>query len=191
MFSKFLRILFVPKIMYCYIEFKLDILKTYLILFLIRVKELFEPIVLKTKGDGCLLFLKAFLKIFCSKKRKIGKENLYSTKNQLGRNETCCAEDNHNWVTCVKRTSQIRIWRNIEFSRNCSKFHIFTTIVIFQLVFQSQIVIYYTNCFYPIHFHGSSMRGILFFNFASCKPLTLTWVSFLTLHQFAKLSSLQ
>ena len=45
--------------MYCYIEFKLRYLK-YLKLFSIRVKELFEPIVLRKKGDGFLLFLKAF-----------------------------------------------------------------------------------------------------------------------------------
>ena len=45
--------------MHCYIEFKLSYLKN-LKLFSIRVKELFEPIVLPKKGDGFLLFLKAF-----------------------------------------------------------------------------------------------------------------------------------
>ena len=47
--------------MYCYLEFKLRYLKN-LKLFLIRVKELFEPIVLqkKKKGDGFLLFLNVF-----------------------------------------------------------------------------------------------------------------------------------
>ena len=44
---------------YCYTEFKLRYLKN-LKLFSIRVKELFEPIVLRKKGDGLLLFLKAF-----------------------------------------------------------------------------------------------------------------------------------
>ena len=44
---------------YCYLEFKLCYLKN-LKLFLIRVKELFEPIVLQRKVDGFLLFLKAF-----------------------------------------------------------------------------------------------------------------------------------
>ena len=37
--------------MYCYHEFKLRYFKN-LKLFLIRVKELFEPIVLRKKGDG-------------------------------------------------------------------------------------------------------------------------------------------
>ena len=46
--------------MYCYLEFKLRYLKN-LKLFSVRVKELFEPINLrKKKGDGFLLFLKAF-----------------------------------------------------------------------------------------------------------------------------------
>ena len=45
-------------IVYCYLEFKLRYLKN-LKLFLIRVKE-FEPIVLRRKDDGFLLFLKAF-----------------------------------------------------------------------------------------------------------------------------------
>ena len=47
--------------MYFYLEFKLRYLKN-LKLFLIRVKELFEPIEVRGggKGDGFLLFLKAF-----------------------------------------------------------------------------------------------------------------------------------
>ena len=44
---------------YCYLEFKLRYL-TNLKLFSIRVKELFKLIVLRRKGDGFLLFLKAF-----------------------------------------------------------------------------------------------------------------------------------
>ena len=46
-------------IVYWYLEFKLRSLKN-LKLFSIRVKELFEPIVLRRKGDGFLLLLKAF-----------------------------------------------------------------------------------------------------------------------------------
>ena len=46
-------------IVYCYLEFKLRYLKS-LKLFSIRVKELFELIALRNKGDGCLLLLKAF-----------------------------------------------------------------------------------------------------------------------------------
>ena len=36
---------------------------------------------------------------FALKKCKIGKGNLYSTKNQFGRKQICCAEDNHNYVS--------------------------------------------------------------------------------------------
>ena len=78
-------------------------------MFSIRVKELFEPIVLHTKkkGDGFLLFLKAFswetdlwltLGDFAVKFRKIGKENLNLIENWLNRNKMWCALDNHN--TC-------------------------------------------------------------------------------------------
>ena len=45
----------------CYLEFKLHYLKN-LKLFSIRVKELFEPIVLRKKVMGFALFLKHFLK---------------------------------------------------------------------------------------------------------------------------------
>ena len=43
-------------IVYCYLEFKLSNLK----LFSITIKELHEPVVLWNKGDGFVLFLKAF-----------------------------------------------------------------------------------------------------------------------------------
>ena len=46
-------------IVYFYHEFKLRHLKNQK-LFSIRVNELFEPIILRRKGDGFLLFLKAF-----------------------------------------------------------------------------------------------------------------------------------
>ena len=41
------------------------------------------------------------------KKRKIEKGNLYLTKNSFGRNESCCAEDNHNYMSnmCGKEFS--------------------------------------------------------------------------------------
>ena len=82
-------------------------------MFSIRVKELFEPIVLRKKGDGFLLFLKVIswetdLWVtpgdFTVKKRKIGKRNLSLTENQLSSTEMCCAADNHNYMchTCAK-----------------------------------------------------------------------------------------
>ena len=74
------------RLVYCYHEFKLRCLKNQK-LFSIRVKELFEPIVLqkkkKKKGDGFSLFLNAFswetnvwvtLGDFTVKNAKLGRE---------------------------------------------------------------------------------------------------------------------
>ena len=76
-------------------------------LFSIKVKELFEPIVLWKKGDGILLYLKTFswetdLWVISGditvKNSKIGKGNLYLTENRLSRNEMWGAVDNHNYM---------------------------------------------------------------------------------------------
>ena len=138
-------------IVYCYLEFKLSILKN-LKLFSIRVKQLSEPIVLWRKGDGFLaLFISIFLRNrslngarwFYGEKRKIGKGNLYLIENWLSWNEMCCASDNHNYMchTCAKEFLRFELQlssygQNIKFSRNCPKFHIFTKIVIFQVYLQ-------------------------------------------------------
>ena len=93
--------------MYCYLEFKLRYLKKKnLKLFSIRVKELFEPIVLRGKKRRRVLalFKSIFLRNrslsnarrFCDEKRKIGKGNLYLTENRSSRNEMWCASDSHN-----------------------------------------------------------------------------------------------
>ena len=107
-------------------------------IFSIRVKELFEPIVLRQKGDGFLLFLKAFswetnlwviLGSFTVKKRKIGKGNLYLTENQWSWNKICCAADNHNNMchTCAKEFLDLNFnYAIIDKISNCPKFHIFT-----------------------------------------------------------------
>ena len=47
--------------MYCYLEFKLSYLEN-MKLFSIRVKELFEPIVLRKKATGFALFKSIFLR---------------------------------------------------------------------------------------------------------------------------------
>ena len=69
-------------IVYCYFEFKLRYHRN-MKLFSIRLKELFEPIVLRKKSDGFLLFLKAFswetdlwvtLGVFTVKNAKLGRE---------------------------------------------------------------------------------------------------------------------
>ena len=49
---------FAHRLVYCYHEFKLGYLKNQK-LFSIRVNELFEPTVLRKKGDGFLLFFKS------------------------------------------------------------------------------------------------------------------------------------
>ena len=97
--------------MYCYLEFNLCYLKN-LKLFSIRVKELFECIVLrKKKGDGLLLFKGIFLRNkslstlgdFRIKNAKIWKGNLYLTVIR-SRNEMWCAKDDHSdtCYTCAK-----------------------------------------------------------------------------------------
>ena len=44
---------------------------------------------------------------FVAEKRKIEKGNLYLTKNVFGKNESCCAKDNHNYMSsmCEKEFS--------------------------------------------------------------------------------------
>ena len=44
---------------------------------------------------------------FLAEKRKIEKGNLYLTKNWFGKNESCCAKDNHNYMSsmCEKEFS--------------------------------------------------------------------------------------
>ena len=82
-------------------------------MFSITVKDIFEPTVLRKKADEFLLFLKALsletnLWVtqgdFTVKKCKIGKRNLSSPENRLGRNEVWCAKDNHSYMRhiCAK-----------------------------------------------------------------------------------------
>ena len=82
-------------------------------LFLIRIKELFEPIELRKKRRWVFaLFKSIFLRNrslsntrwFYGKRCKIRKENLYLTENLLGRNEIWYAEDNHSYMChiCAK-----------------------------------------------------------------------------------------
>ena len=165
---------------YCYLEFKLCYHKN-LKLFSIKVKELLEPIVLQKKGNGCLLFLKAFswetdlwvtLCKFMVKNAKIGKGSLYLTVNQLlSWNETWCAVlqiiTNIMSHMCKRiffknQTSISTYWQNIKFSWNCPKFHIFTKIVIFQVYLQ----LFRPIQLHPYKFYGRDMSGILFFIFA-------------------------
>ena len=104
--------------MLCYLEFKRRYMKPKL--FSIRVKELFEPLVLRSKADRFLLFLKAFswetnlrvtLGDFTVKKLKIEKGNLYLTENRLGRNEIRCVDDKHNYVSHMsKRIFRFELW---------------------------------------------------------------------------------
>ena len=80
-------------IVYCYLIFNLRYLKN-LKLFSIRLKQLFESIV--------LLFLKA--KVILRLKRKISKGNPHLTENWFIKTEMWCATDNHNDTchTCAK-----------------------------------------------------------------------------------------
>ena len=93
-------------------------------------------------------------KWFCSKKRKIGKGNFHLTKNQFDRNNNCCAEDIHSYMSNIvwkrilrfelslKVIGKISIIKNFpqisHIHRNCN--------------LSSIIVIFYTNCSYPMNF---------------------------------------
>ena len=99
-------------LVYCYLKFKLRYLKN-LKLFSIRVKKLFEPIVLERKCDGFIALFKSIFmrnwslsnaKWFYGKKCEIGKGNLYLTGNRLSRNEMWCEAGNHNCIShiCAK-----------------------------------------------------------------------------------------
>ena len=108
---------------------------------------------------------------FYGNKRKIGKGNLYLTENRLSWNEMCRASDKHNYMyhTCAKEFFKFELqlssyWQNINFSRYCPKFHIFTNIVIFICNFLDELL-------HPHKFYGRDMSGILFFIFASCELL--------------------
>ena len=98
--------------MYCCLEFKLCYLKN-LKLFSTRVKELFELICLQKKAKQVFAHFKSFFlrnqslsnaRWFYSKKRKIGKRNLYLNENWLNRNTMWCTTDNHNYMRhiCAK-----------------------------------------------------------------------------------------
>ena len=105
------------RILYCYVEFKLRYLKN-VKLFSIGVNWLIEPLVLPRKGDGCLLFLKAFswetdlwvtLGDFAFKHAKLGMEiciqlkiDLVETKFPVRKIITDI------WVICVQKNSQFR-----------------------------------------------------------------------------------
>ena len=80
-------------------------------LFSIKVKKLFEPIVLRRKADCFLLFLKAFpwetdlwvtLGDFTVKNVKLGRK--IWTENGLSKNKSLCTADNHNYMyhICAK-----------------------------------------------------------------------------------------
>ena len=98
---------------------------------------------------------------------------MYLTKNQFGRNEICCAEDNSNYMSkmCEK-----------EFSDSNFDLEVIGKISIFQEIAPNFTYLEISQFFkhnynfldqllLPYNFHGSSMRGILFFNFASCELL--------------------
>ena len=76
-------------------------------LFSIRVNELFEPVVLRKKGDRFLLFLKAFfwetdlwvtLGDFTVKKQKYWEGKSVFNWKSIKLNEMYCAADNSNYM---------------------------------------------------------------------------------------------
>ena len=172
--------------MYCYLEFKLSYLKN-LKLFSIRVKELFEPIVLRKKRRRVFaLFKSIFLRNrsssnarwFYTKKVQIEKGNLYWTKNRLSRNEMWCAADNYNYMChpCAKRFLDSNLNEAV-----IDKIPIFTKLSQISHIrknhnFSSLIGRFYTNCFYPINFMAGICEEYPFSFFSSCKSLRPTQI---------------
>ena len=163
--------------MYCYDELKLRYHKN-LKLFSIRIKELSEPIVLRKKGAGFLLFLKAFswetdlwvtLGDFTVKKRKIGKGNLYLTENRLSWNEMCCAADHNNYMCHIIRTSIKQLLTKYQIFRKLPQIpHIHINRYFFKYICNLL-----DQLLHPYKFHGRDMSRILFFIFASCEQLSM------------------
>ena len=168
--------------MYCYLEFKLRYLKN-LKLFSIRVKELFELIVLRRVFA---LFKSIFLRNrslsnarwFWCKKCKIGKGNLFLTENRLSRNEMWCESDNHNNMSHIYAKELLdsnfikQLFTKYKFLiklpqiSHIDKNHNFFK---YNWKFWDQLLL-------PYIFHGSDIWGMYFFIFASCEPLKMRQV---------------
>ena len=131
--------------MFCYLEFKLHNLKI-LKLFTIRVRELFEHLVFAKKAQQ----VSALFKSIFLRKRSLSNAGWLSANMQACTGREICI----NWksirlkwkfavqkiITVIwviyaqKRFFWFKLtrysWQNINFSRNCSKFHNFTKTVI-------------------------------------------------------------
>ena len=118
---------------------------------------------------------------FYGKKRKMGKGNLYLTKNRLI--ETKCAV--LQIITIIYVT---HVQKNFEIRASIKQ--LFTKYQIFTILPQISHFHKYRNFFkyicnfleqllHPYKFHGRDISGILFFIFASCHPLTCSDVAVL------------
>ena len=167
--------------MYCYLEYKLSYLKN-LKLFSIRVKEISEPIVLKKRRQVLALFISIFLRnrslsdarwFYGKKTQNWEGKSVFNWKSiKLKRNALCFRLSqlygSHMCKGIFKFELQLSsYWQNINFSRNCPKFHIFTKIIIFQVSFPN----FLDHLLHPYKFYGRDMPEILFLIFASCEPL--------------------
>ena len=116
-------------------------------------------------GDGLLLFQRIFLRNrslniarwFTVKNAKFGRGNLWWTKNLLGENEMWWAVENHNYTChpCIKE------FLNSNFLKE--------SLTKYQIV-KKMPEISHTHKNLPYKYHVRCMRGIFFFNFASCEP---------------------
>ena len=159
--------------MYCYHEFKLRYLKNQK-LFSIRLKYLFEPIVLQKKRRQVFVLSKSIFlrnrslsnaRWFYGKKHKIGKGNLYLTENWLSSNEMCCAADNHNYMchTCAKELLDL----NLKIKQLLTKYRIFMKLpqiphIHINRNFSSIFATFQTNCFIPINFMAGTCQEYSF-----------------------------
>ena len=159
-------------------------------LFSTRVKELFDPIVMPEKRRRVFAL---FESIFMRTNLSITLGN-FSLQNANLRREICIQLKTDLketgfamwkiiiviWVTCVQKNSQIRTFiqgllakYQFFFQEIAPIFHI-----IAQILFSKYNWQLIDQLYLPYKFRGSSMRGILFFNFASWKSLRYVWMVF-------------
>ena len=121
--------------------------------------------------------------LFYAKKSKIGKGNLYVTKNRFDRNEISCTEDNQIYMNkmCAKEFSDT----NFLIKQLLAKYRFFKKLPKILPIHKCCNFKTIIGCFIeqllPLYiFNGSSMRGIFFSNFVSCEEaliqkFLITW----------------
>ena len=98
---------------------------------------------------------------------------MYLTENRLSWNGMCCAADNHNYMchSCAKEFLDSNL--NEAVNDKISNFHEIAQNSTYshKLYFLKYICNFLDQLLHPYKCHGRDLSGIVFFIFASCKPL--------------------